>query len=62
MNRSIRKFLAEEDGITAMEYGILAALVALVLVAVIGTDAGGTFGQILTALFNKVKSAVVGTT
>ncbi|PWK85845.1 Flp family type IVb pilin [Fulvimonas soli] len=58
MNQSIRKFLAEEDGITAMEYGILAALVAVVLVAVIGTDASGTFGQILTALFNKVKTAV----
>lgn len=33
MNTSIRKFLAEEDGITALEYGVLAALVAGALVA-----------------------------
>ncbi|MDO1528438.1 Flp family type IVb pilin [Fulvimonas sp. R45] len=32
MNMSIRKFLAEEDGITALEYGILAAIVAGIIV------------------------------
>jgi pilus assembly protein Flp/PilA len=32
MNTSIRKFLAEEDGITALEYGILAAIVAGIIV------------------------------
>ena len=58
MNQSIRKFLAEEDGITAMEYGILAALVAVVLVAVIGKDENGAFGKIISALFEKVKTAV----
>lgn len=58
MNTSIRKFLAEEDGITALEYGVLAALVALVVAAVFGTDANGGLGAILTALLGKVKSAV----
>lgn len=33
MKTSIRQFLHEEDGITALEYGILAALVAAALAA-----------------------------
>jgi pilus assembly protein Flp/PilA len=33
MNTMIRKFLAEEDGITAIEYGVLAAIVAAAIVA-----------------------------
>lgn len=28
MNASIRKFLKEEDGVTALEYGLLAAVIA----------------------------------
>ncbi len=27
MNASIRKFLKEEDGVTALEYGLLAAVI-----------------------------------
>ena len=37
MNASIRKFLKEEDGVTALEYGLLAAVIAGVLIAV-GND------------------------
>jgi len=37
MNTSIRKFLAEEDGITALEYGILAAIVAGIIVTAFKT-------------------------
>jgi pilus assembly protein Flp/PilA len=58
MNTSIRKFLAEEDGITALEYGVLAALVAVILVAVFGTDKTGGLGAILTTLLGKVSGAV----
>ncbi len=32
MNASIRTFLKEEDGVTALEYGLLAAIVAGALV------------------------------
>jgi pilus assembly protein Flp/PilA len=38
MKAQIIKFLKEEDGITALEYGILAAIVAGVLVIVFGTN------------------------
>jgi Flp pilus assembly pilin Flp len=34
MNASIRKFLKEEDGVTALEYGLLAAVIAGILIAV----------------------------
>jgi Flp pilus assembly protein protease CpaA len=37
MNASIRKFLKEEDGVTALEYGLLAAVIAGILIAV-GND------------------------
>lgn len=46
MNTQIRKFLAEEDGITALEYGILAAIVAAAIVAAFKTP--------LATLFNKI--------
>jgi pilus assembly protein Flp/PilA len=62
MNTSIRKFLAEEDGITALEYGILAALVAVILVAVIGRDENKGLGKILKDLFDSVATEVSGTT
>ena len=37
MNTSIRKFLAEEDGVTALEYGILAAIVGGIIVTAFKT-------------------------
>ena len=38
MNASIRKFLKEEDGVTALEYGLLAAVIAGVLIALGSTQ------------------------
>jgi len=50
MNASINKFLREEDGITALEYGILAALVAAALAA--------TFSPLLTTLYTNLFTAM----
>jgi pilus assembly protein Flp/PilA len=47
------KLLKNEDGATAIEYGLIAALVA---VAAIG--AMTTVGTNLTAVFNKVSSSL----
>ncbi|WP_329742416.1 Flp family type IVb pilin [Dyella sp. A6] len=58
MKTSIHAFLAEEDGITALEYGVLAALVATIIVAVFGTTNTGGLGTILTNLLNDVTKAV----
>lgn len=49
----VRCFLREEDGVTAIEYGLIAALIAIViLVAVqaVGTDLEAIFNRIATAL------------
>lgn len=54
MVSSIKRFLREEDGVTALEYGILAAVVAGVLVAV----AGPAIGDFFTALFAKLEGIV----
>ena len=40
MNASIRKFLKEEDGVTALEYGLLAAVVAGILIVVARREHG----------------------
>jgi pilus assembly protein Flp/PilA len=54
MNASISKFLREEDGITALEYGILAALVATVL----GITFAPALSTLYTSLFSTMTSAV----
>jgi pilus assembly protein Flp/PilA len=50
---SIKKFLREEDGVTAIEYGLIAALIAVVIitaVTTIGTNLNATFTTIGNAL------------
>lgn len=56
MNASIRKFLKEEDGVTALEYGLLAAIIAGILVAV----AGPQIRTFFETLFTQLNAAVTG--
>jgi len=49
----VKKFSREEDGVTAIEYGLIAALIAVVIigaVTIVGTQLAITFGKIGTAL------------
>ena len=49
----ISKFIREEDGVTAIEYGLIAALIAVVIIAavtVVGTQLKATFTTIGTKL------------
>jgi pilus assembly protein Flp/PilA len=57
MNIHIRKFLNDEDGITALEYGILAAVVAGVLVAVFRDGLKEVFDSVISALKTAVTTA-----
>jgi pilus assembly protein Flp/PilA len=51
----IRAFLRAEDGITAIEYGLVAALVSVgIMVAV------GAIGDAVVALFNATSDALPG--
>ena len=50
---AIKRFLREEDGVTAIEYGLIAALIAVVIigsVTTIGTSLVTKFGQVAAAL------------
>jgi pilus assembly protein Flp/PilA len=50
---NVRRFLASEDGPTAVEYAVMLALivvVCLVSIQAIGTNANATFDKIATSL------------
>ena len=49
MKQLISRFLKDEDGATAIEYGLIAALVALAIIAgatKLGTQIGTTFNTV----------------
>jgi pilus assembly protein Flp/PilA len=58
MNTKIRNFLVEEDGITAIEYGILAAIVAAAVVLAFK----GPLGTLFTSIFDALKGQVTAAT
>ncbi|MFO1021951.1 MAG: Flp family type IVb pilin [Planctomycetales bacterium] len=50
---SVKKFLASEDGPTAVEYAVMLALIVIVCltaIQAIGTNANTKFGQVRDAL------------
>jgi pilus assembly protein Flp/PilA len=51
----IKTFAADRKGVTAIEYGLIAGLIAVAIIAAI-TALGGTLGN----LFNTVNSSVSG--
>jgi len=57
MNESIRKFLAalrrDEKGATAIEYGLIAALIAVTIITIVGT-----VGSNLLATFTTISSGL----
>ena len=53
MKNLFSRFIAEEAGVTAIEYGLIAALIALVIigaVATVGTNLSGTFSTVAGSL------------
>jgi pilus assembly protein Flp/PilA len=47
----IKKFFKDEEGVTAIEYGLIAALIALVIiisVALVGTNLNTAFNNVAT--------------
>lgn len=59
MKSAIIKFLRDEEGATAIEYGIIAGMMAVVLTAVFTPT--GTLGVALTNVFTRITSALNGT-
>jgi len=53
MKRFITNFLADESGATAIEYGLLASLIAVVIIA------GATLlGKNINAVFEKIANCI----
>jgi len=55
MLKNIRTFLADDSGVTAIEYGLIAGLIAVVIIAVIttvGTDLTNPFNNVSGGLQN----------
>ena len=53
MTQFVSRFLKDESGATAIEYGLIASLIAVALIAVMNTMSGkvsGTFNKIATAM------------
>jgi pilus assembly protein Flp/PilA len=53
MSKFVSRFMKDESGATAIEYGLIAALIAVVLIAILGAVGGALntkFGEVNTAL------------
>lgn len=53
----IKNFIAEEDGVTAIEYGLIAALIAVAIVGAVealGGNLSKVFTNVSTTLGSKV--------
>lgn len=51
--KTVGQFLRDEEGVTAIEYGLIAALIAVVIIAsvkFVGTQLDATFNTIATEL------------
>ncbi len=53
----IKRFLQEEEGVTMIEYGLIAALIAIVVIIAL-TGVGGNLKQTFTMVCNKLAGAV----
>ena len=53
MRKFIQKFFSDESGATAIEYGLIAALISVAIitaVTAVGTNLSTTFNSVATAL------------
>lgn len=57
MTNLMKRFIRDEDGATAIEYGLIAALIAVAIVAVLLT-----LGPQLSQVFSKVQTTLQNAT
>ncbi|REG52295.1 pilus assembly protein Flp/PilA [Paraburkholderia sp. BL6669N2] len=56
MKNTIKKFWREEDGVAAIEYGLLAGLIAVAIIATV-TTMGANLRAVFTTISNKLATA-----
>jgi len=59
MAKNLKKFLADESGVTAIEYGILAAAMAAAIGVIFGSD--GVFVTALKDRFSSIADQITNT-
>ena len=62
MKNAVVKFLRDEEGATAIEYGLIAGLVSIAIIVALGalgTEISGLFGRI-TAVLEGVEAPAAG--
>ncbi|MEM5339917.1 Flp family type IVb pilin [Paraburkholderia azotifigens] len=55
MKNAIQQFLREEDGVSAIEYGLLAGLIAVTIVGTV-TAIGGSLNDVFTTIQTKLSA------
>ena len=55
MKEAIKRFWNDEEGATAIEYGLIAGLISVVIETVLGL-----LGDEINKVFEKIKDALVG--
>ncbi|RTQ33811.1 Flp family type IVb pilin [Variovorax sp. NFACC27] len=58
MHSSIKRFLHDEEGATAIEYGIIAGLISIAIVGVLSGDTGlgGKLSTVFSTITTKLAS------
>lgn len=56
MLEMMKQFVRDEEGVTAIEYGLIASLIAVVIITAV-TALGGN----LKSVFNYIKNAIITT-
>ena len=57
MTKFVSRFVKDESGATAIEYGLIAALIAVVIIAAVsalGSTISGKFGEVVTGMGGTV--------
>ncbi len=57
--KKLMRFLKDEDGVTAIEYGLIAALIAVVIIVAVSA-VGLSLDRIFTTISEKLDSAAGG--
>ena len=60
MLKQLMSFLSDEEGASAVEYGLIVGLIAVAVVVILGTMGGG-LNTLFTTVSNEVTNANTGT-
>lgn len=56
MSKFVTRFMKDESGATAIEYGLIAALIAVVIIAGV-TSLGGNIGNVFNTVAGNIKTS-----